>query len=127
MTMENQASGSVGCLFVAEYVDEAELPAPLAKRDSCAARGEVERPRVVASYFDFRAPQDTLKEFKVLLPNDRVAVVRGSGLKYVKGGAADCLGVWVRSQEEKVLIALFPIKDVLGIFCGDMQIVPGSR
>jgi hypothetical protein len=125
--MGNQASGSVGCLFVAEYVDEAELPAARAKGDTSTPRGEVERPRVVASYLDFGAPQDTFKEFKVLLPNDRVAVVRGSGLKYVKGGAADCLGVWVRSQGEKVLIALFPIKDVLGIFCGDMQVTPGSR
>jgi hypothetical protein len=125
--MENQASGNAGCLLVAEYVDEGEVPATLAPGSASVPRGEVERPRVVASYLDLWAHEDPLKEFKILLPNDRVATVRGSGLRYVKGGTMDCFGVWVRSQGKKVLVALFPIKDVIGIFCGDMQIAVGSR
>src|SRR5579884_1133545 len=114
--MTNPVRAAADCMLLGEYVDEAECPANLA-----AHRGEVVRPRVVASFLDLWGRDDGMREFTVLLKDGRVVAVRGHGLKQVphSHGGQDVYGIVVRTAGEEVLVALFNSHDVTGIFCGE--------
>jgi hypothetical protein len=117
--MTNHVNANVGCHLVGEYVDEAELPTNLA-----FSYGEVVRPQVVASYLDLWGRDDGLKDFTVLLKDGRVVTVRGQGLKHfpaVVKGESGSYGVIARTGGEEVLIALFKVFEVVGIFHGEMR------
>ncbi len=114
--MTDLAGVNTGCLLVAEYVDEAEIPA-----DPAIPVGEVVRPHVVASYLDFWSTGQGIKDFTVLLKDDRVVSVRGHSLKIFPPsipGESGSYGVVIQSAGEEVLVALFKIFEVIGIFSG---------
>ncbi len=124
--MTSHSGTNVGCLLVGEYVDEGELPEALAHlRDAPPSKAEVERPRLVGSYLDLWARDDRTKEFTVLLRDNRVVTVRGHGLKYLPNASnpADqgSYGILLREGEE-VLVALFRVSEVTGVFSGDLRV-----
>lgn len=117
--MTNHANADVGCLLVGEYVDEGEPPTGFA-----AHRGEVVRPQIVADYLDLWGRVEDAKEFTVLLRDGRVVNVRGQGLKHLPAavsGDSGSYGVVIHTGGEEVLVALFKIPDVVGIFHGEMR------
>jgi hypothetical protein len=130
--MTNHPSANVGCLLVGEYVDEGEVPEALAHhRDAQPSKAEIERPRVVGSYLDLWGREDGVKEFTVLLRDNRVATVRGHALKYVQGNTANAqdfgsYGILWRAAEGEVLVGLFRVAEVTGIFSGEMRTTSGS-
>jgi len=112
----------VGCQLIGEFVDEAEP-----QTETLSQTGGVVPTRMVGDYVDGWSDHSELHEFKVLFRDDRVAIVRGSGVRYIKGTTVDSFGVWTRMGGEKVLTAVFPVGDVVGIFNGDMQSNPRSE
>lgn len=117
--MTDHSSADVGCHLVGEYVDEAELPANVAFH-----RGEVVRPQIVASHLDVWGSDDGIKEFIVLLKDGRTLAVRGHCLRHWPStvpGESGSYGVVVRSGGEEVLVALFKIIEVVGVFHGEMR------
>lgn len=117
--MTNHTNAEVGCLLVGEYVDEAELPTNVTFH-----RGEVVRPQVVANYLDLWARDDRMKEFTVLLKDGRIVAVRGHSLKHwpsTVSGESGSYGVVVGAAPEEVLVALFKVFEVVGIFHGEMR------
>jgi hypothetical protein len=116
--MTTQVNATVGCLLVAEYVDEAEFPA-----NGASHGGEVVRPQVVADFHDLWGRDDGMREFTVLLKDGRVIAVRGHGLKYEPHSQAgqDVYSIVVRAGEEEAVVALFKSHDVSGIFCGEVR------
>jgi hypothetical protein len=118
--MSNNANANIGCTHLGEYVDENELPP-----NHAFSQGEIVRPTVVADYVDIWAKDDGLKEFTVLLRDGRVAAVRGQGLKYLAPtiqGESGSYGVIVRSRGEEVLVGLFKIIEIVGIFHGEVRL-----
>jgi hypothetical protein len=118
--MAHSSRAEVGCLFVGEFVEEPEVPT-----DRAFHRGEVLRPQLVASYLDMGSVVDEVREFTVLLRDSRVITVSGSGLKYVQnaGNPSDygSYAVLAPSAGGAVIVALFRVSEVTGIFSGDMQ------
>jgi hypothetical protein len=118
--MKNQADAVAGCSLVGEYVDEGELP------EAPRAKAEVERPRLVASYLDLWGRDDGTKEFTVLLRDRRTVTVRGHALKYLQiaSNPTDCgsYGVLLRSGESEILVALFRVSEVTGVFSGNIRV-----
>jgi len=124
--MTSHSNANVGCLLVGEYVDEAELPEKFAQlRSGSASNVEVERPRLVASYLDVGSKGDDVKEFTVLLRDNRLVRVRGHGLQYLQNASnptdLGSYGVLLRSSEGEILVALFRVSEVTGIFSGDLR------
>ncbi len=117
--MANHTGANVGCLVVGEYVDEAELPLPLVNPNKVS---QVERPRVVATYLDLWSKDDGDKEFTVLLNDKRVLTVRGHGLQYIQNPSNPSdygsYAILARTGSEDVVVALFRVAEVSGIFSG---------
>jgi hypothetical protein len=112
-------NANVGCQLVGEYVDEAELPANVPVHS-----GEVVHAQIAANCLDFWARDNGFKEFTVLLKDGRVVAVRGHGLKLMPStadGESGSYGILLRTEDEEVLIALFKIIEVVGIFHGEMR------
>jgi hypothetical protein len=123
--MNNQMRADTGCLLVGEYIDEGEVPDALAYlRDHARSNSQVERPRMVANYLDIWSKDDAEKEFKVLLCDQRVVTVRGHSLTFVQNAANPhdhgSYGIVLRTGEKEVLVALFRVVEVRGVFSGDM-------
>lgn len=115
----NQTGANVGCLLVGEYVDEAEIPEQLTHHP-----GEVVRPRVVAGYTDVWSADNALKEFTVLLKDSSIVHIRGHGLKLLDTPSskdAVSYGVKMDVGETEVIVALFPVNAVHGIFTGEIK------
>ena len=121
--MTNQANVDVGCLFAAEYVDEAEVPANLAVHP-----GDVVRPKVVHYYLDTGKTPDVVKQFTILLNDNRVATVRGHGLKVVEASSTDAVSyaVVMDMGTKEFIVALFKVNQVIGVFCGEMASAPNG-
>ncbi len=123
--MSNRTSANAGCLLVGEYIDEGEVPETLAYlKNHAPLNSQVERPRVVANYLDLWSKDDSEMEFKVLLSDQRIVVVRGHSLRFVPNAANphDCgsYGIVLRAGEQEVLVALFRVVEVKGVFRGDL-------
>lgn len=117
--MPNYSKVQTGCSLVGEYVDEAELPANLVFH-----QGEAVRTHVVGDYLDYWANGDETKEFTVLLKDGRALTVLGHRLKHwptTIPGESGSYGVVMRSAGKEVLVALFKIVEVIGIFHGEIQ------
>jgi hypothetical protein len=111
--------GPVRCRLVGDYVDDAELPADLRSH-----AGEVVRPKLVAQYLDDRY-EDEEREFKVLLHDKSLVTVQGRCLKYLQNPSSTTdLGSYaVLSQfrGQEVIVALFPVSEVTGVFRGKLE------
>jgi hypothetical protein len=117
--MTNHAGANSGCLLVGEYIDEAEIPT-----DAVLHPGEAVRPQLVGNYLDLWGKDDEIKEFTVLLKDGRIVTVRGHSLKHWPSavpGESGSYGIVVRSASEEVLVALFKVFEVIGIFHGEMH------
>ena len=123
--MNNHASIDAGCVVVGEYTDEGEVPEALAHLENGGpSNSEVERPRIVANYLDLWSRDGSEKEFKVLLSDQRVITVRGHSLKFVENVANPhdhgSYGIVLRAGDQEVLVALFRVIEVKGVFSGEM-------
>ena len=119
---------STGGLLVGEYSDEGEVPETFAYlKNHAPANSQVERPQLIANYLDLWSKDDSEKEFKVLLCDQRVVTVRGHSLKLVQNPANPqdygSYGIVLRSGDQEVLVALFRVVEVKGVFSGDMQLI----
>jgi hypothetical protein len=117
--MTSHVGANSGCLLVAEYVDESEIPA-----DPAVHIGEAVRSHVVASYLDVWSEDEGIRDFTVLLKDDRTVSVRGHGLKLFQPtvpGESGSYGVVVQAAGEEVLVALFKTNEVVGIFSGEIR------
>jgi hypothetical protein len=126
--MSSHMSANTECVLVGEYIDEGEIPETLAHlRNHAPSNSQIERPRMVANYLDIWSKDDSEKEFKVLLSDQRVVTVRGHSLKFVQNAANPqdygSYGIVLRVGEQEVLVALFRVVEVKGVFSGD---IPGS-
>ena len=117
--MSNTVNAEVGCLYVGEFVEEAELPL-----NAVPQRSEVVRPQSFITYLDLWSPDDGTRIFTILLKDGRTVSVRGHGLKQwlpIVQGDSGSYGVVTRAGSEEVLVALFRISEVVGIFHGEVQ------
>jgi hypothetical protein len=123
--MTSHTGANLGCLLVGDYADEGEVPEGFASLQGAASRAQVERPRLVAGYLDEWSPEDGVRQFTVLLRDDRVVTVRGHSLKHVQHAAnptdPGSYGILLRAGEDEVLIALFRVSEVTGIFSGELR------
>ena len=110
----------VRCQMVGEFVHEAEVPA-----DLLGTSGEVCRTEIVASYCDDGIRDEAVKDFTVLLRDNRVVTVQGSGLRYLQnpGNPSDygSYAILGPGGEGAVVVALFRVSEVTGIFSGAMD------
>ena len=129
--MTVRTSADAGCLVVGEYIDEGEVPESLAHlKNKTMANSEVERPRVVANCIDLWNNDDSEKEFKVLLRDQRIVTVRGHALRFVPSPSSTndsgSYGVVVRNGDSESFVALFNAVSVTGVFCGDISAIPNG-
>lgn len=117
--MSDHAAENAGVLLVAEYVDDSGQPtgAPIAV-------GQGVPTRAVASYLDMANAGGGIIDFTVLLKDERIVSVRGEGLRVypssVPGGGGS-YGIIAHAGGEEILIALFSIPEVVGIFSGEIR------
>src|SRR5438105_2613908 len=106
--MSGPMSANTGCLLVGEYTDEGEIPETLAYlKNHAPSNSQVERPRIVANYLDLWSKDDSEKEFKVLLSDQRVVTVWGHSLRFVHNAANPhdhgSYGIVLRAGDQEVL------------------------
>ncbi len=117
--MTHFGNAEVGCLFVGEFIDEAECPANIS-----VGKGEPERPHAIFNYLDIASSDEKFREFTVLLKDGRSVAVRGDGLKLLSNAeTGDGLhyGIVIRADNEDIIVALVKSSEVVGIFQGEMQ------
>lgn len=111
---------NVDCRLMSEYVDEGEVPANL----DCHP-GEPVRTRLIADYLDAGSQGDDMTDFTVMMTGNQVISVRGNALKVINpgeaGGAAH-YAILRRLAAEEIVVALFPVSSVHGIFSGSIQV-----
>ena len=122
--MKKYGDVDTGCRMVGEYVDEGEVPENLAHlKNSMRSNSQVELTRFVAHYIDSSSDDGLEREFKILLIDHRIVSVRGHSLKFVQnaGNPQDfgSYGIVSRQGDTEVLVALFRVVEVQGVFTGD--------
>lgn len=80
---------------------------------------------MVGDFVESGRPTSVQREFKVLLHDRRIATVLGRDLKYI-ASESGTYAIMTRSGGEELTIALFPAKEVEGIFSGDLQLTPSN-
>lgn len=118
--MTDRIRAEAGCLLIGEYVDEGDSPSNLA-----AHRSEVVRPHVVAKHLDVWGKEEAhIREFTVLLKDGRMLSVQGHGIKQFPLPSSDgdnsAYGIIIRTGGEEVLVGLFKVFEVVGIFNGEV-------
>jgi hypothetical protein len=117
--MSNPTNAETGCRYLGEFVEEAELPP-----NAVGQRSEVVRPQLVYSFLELCPQTDGTRLFTILLKDGRTVSVRGHALKQwpptIRG---DCgsYGVVMRAASDEILVALFRIGEVVGIFNGGVR------
>jgi hypothetical protein len=117
--MSTPGGPRVDCLLIGEYVDEGEVPPNLQTH-----RGEVVRSEVIGAFVDDAGKPVAIQEFTVLLKDNRTVIVRGHCLKHfppTPSGENGSYGVIVRVGSEELLVGLFHMVDVVGIFNGEIR------
>jgi len=118
--MSRPTKVDVGCLFVGEYVDELELPTGLVTH-----RGLPVRPVSVEEFTEDWLIGHTTKEFTVLLHGGRVVQVKGHAIKHLPSsgsGDQDSFGVILRDDDREEFVAIFPAREIDGIFHGRLRV-----
>ncbi len=124
--MNGRYNIETGCVFVGEYLDEAEVPAEFASLpNQASSKCQIQHTQVVADYLETWSEDDAEKELKVLLCDQRVVTVRGHSLKLVPNTAnpqdLGSYGIVVHSGKQEVFVALFRVAEVKGVFSGEMS------
>lgn len=106
------------CVIVGDFTENGNP-----KGIAAVSIAEVVRPIMVGDFVESALPHNFEREFKILLHDRRVVTVFGRDLKYIasEGGT---YAVVTRSKGEEITIALFPAKEVEGIFSGELQLAP---
>lgn len=119
--MTEPFGANVERVLIGEFVDEAEP-----QSSPACQRGEVDRACVLGGYIDVGSRDEPTKPFTVLLKDNRVVTVRGYGLKYLAntGNPSDCgsYAVLAPAVGGEVIVALFRVSEVTGIFSGEMPL-----
>jgi hypothetical protein len=122
--MSNSENVETGCVLVGEYIDEGHVPESLNDLAKAPLIGQVERPRVVANFLELWSKRDSEKEFTVLLCDQRVVTVRGHAVKFVPNVANPqdhgSYGIVLHVGDQEVMVGLFRVVEVKGIFSGDL-------
>lgn len=117
--MDANIAENAGCLLVAEYVDEGGEPT-----GSPVAIGQLVPTRPVADYVDTGNASGGFRDFTILLKNDCVVSVCGHGLRLFPSavpGTGGSYGVIEHTGGKEVLVALFGVPEVVGIFSGEIR------
>jgi hypothetical protein len=115
--MAQDLNAVVYCDRFIEFTHEAEVPVEL-----LGASGEPVPTELVATYDAYGVRDDAVKEFTVLLRDNRVVTVQGHGLKYLQNPANPndygSYAVLGPGEGGEVVVALFRVSEVTGIFNG---------
>jgi hypothetical protein len=114
--MAHDINATVDCQMVGEFVAEGEVPPELV-----GTSAEICPTEIVASYEHYGIPNDAVKEFTVLLRDNRVVTVRGSGLRYIRKVTHESYAIVAPATGGEAIVALFPIAMVTGIFSGELR------
>lgn len=118
--MPNHANVEAGCRLIGEFVDDAEAPSGIQGHSA-----EVVRPLVLKEFLDLWGNEEGTREFTVLLKDGRVVAVRGHNLTQLPSsinGESGAYGVVVRAGGEELLVGLFKMVEVVGIFHGELRL-----
>jgi hypothetical protein len=122
--MAHHINATVECHMVGEFVAEGEVPPELV-----GTSAEVCPTEIVASYESYDIREAQANEFSVLLRDNRVVTVQGHSLKYLQNpvNPADygSYAILRTGESGEVVVALFPVSEVIGIFNGRMK-TPGQ-
>ena len=86
--------------------------------------GQVVATQIVAEYMTQGPQGECIRDFTILLKDDRVLSVRGHGLRMFPPRALELRARTESSRHadgEEVLVALFSILEVVGIFAGEIR------
>ncbi|MCC6421023.1 MAG: hypothetical protein IT429_22530 [Gemmataceae bacterium] len=120
--MSTPSGVDVGCLILQEVVEEANLP-----KDLTYGLAEPVRPQSVVTFIDGGTCNGSLKNFTVLLRDNRTVTVRGTGLQYVASGSPTDYGsyaILAPGACGEAVVAFFRVSEVTGIFSGEIHPTP---
>lgn len=107
-----------GCRMIGEFIDEFPLPPEADK----FAIGENQLPSVIHHFVDDWPGDIRTLQFQVLLRDNRTVSVRGHGLRYLRNPSnpsdLGSYAVVTRTGQGEVVVALFRVAEVTGIFNG---------
>ncbi len=108
-----------GCLFVADYMDEGDIPT-----DTKFSQGEVVRTHVVGKFVDVNPIEVDVTNFIVLLKTGQTITVKGHTLKHLPHSESgqDFYSIVVQNGDEETLVAIFKSQDISGIFTGQIDL-----
>jgi hypothetical protein len=117
---------NTGVFFVGEIVAENEIAA----KSGPESASQAQRTEFIGTFDDSGAGDIDSMQFKVLLQDNRVVTVRGHGLRYLQNPSNPSdLGSYAilsRNHQEEVLVALFRVSAVTGIFTGGLEAARAS-
>src|SRR5262245_41183034 len=108
--MSKDTCENVGPVIVGDFVDNGSLvTGPHNGRQSPISEAAVQHPRLVGEYVEHGSPAGKLREFTVLLSDNREVVIRGHAIEHRPGDAntddPGSYGVIVHSGGRDVLVA----------------------
>jgi hypothetical protein len=118
--MTNYSAVNVGCKLIGQFVDESE-----SQVESHRQIGRNALLCQVVEFIDEWVHGDTVKDFTVLLKDNRSVVVRGNVLKVIPPmgtESAGAYGIAIRAGEKESLIAVFKTLEVIGIYTGELRL-----
>ena len=119
--MGHSINAELDCLYAGEFVSENELPVPTGP----ASEGRVQETEYVGTFVDYWPGDLALTDFRVLLRDNRVVMVRGHAVQYLPKPSSPSdvasYGILGRIAGQEVLVALFRASEVTGIFAGAME------
>lgn len=125
--MTKDTCENVNPVIVGDFVDNGSLvAAPRNGGERPISEAAVEYPRLVGEYVEYGSPAGRLREFTVLLNDNREVVIRGHAIEHRPGDTdtddPGSYGVVMHSGGRDVLVALFRACEVRGIFDGAVRV-----
>jgi len=125
--MTKDTCENVSPVIIGDFVDNGSLvTAPRNGRQRPISEAAVEYPRLVGDIVEYGSPAGKLREFTVLLNDNREVVIRGHAIEHRPGDAATndqgSYGVVMHSGGRDVLVALFRANEIRGIFDGAVRV-----
>src|SRR5262245_26845078 len=128
--MTPSINATVECELIGEFTDDAS--ALRSTSEMLASNGEIVSTNILAEFTDDAAVQFSetaaARNFVVLLKSYSHAItVRGHEVNYLsqeKMGSATSFAIVAREGDEEIIVAMFPMSEVIGIYEGDPANVP---